>query len=105
MQKLSFKICLLALKALTFGELRYLADLLKRQNVRMGMGLRTFNNPFRLEVPRLTSEPCFSEKTVLYTTPHLLNRWPVSLKELDFEATFNSKLKTFSSPGYGFENL
>ena len=48
-----FKICLLTFKALTFGEPRYLVDLF---NVHVGMGLRTFDDPFQLYVLRATSE-------------------------------------------------
>ena len=44
--RIKFKICLLALKALKFGEPRYLVDRLNFQNIHVGMGLRTFNDPF-----------------------------------------------------------
>ena len=40
-----FKICLLAFKALTCGESKYLANLLNLQNVHMGMGLRSSDDP------------------------------------------------------------
>ena len=58
------------------------------------MGMRTSDDPFQLEVPRATSEQCFSEKAFSYIAPCLLNRLPASLKELDYIATFKSKLKT-----------
>ena len=44
--RIAFMICLLAFKALKFGEPKYLADLLNLQNVHVGMGLRTFNDLF-----------------------------------------------------------
>ena len=59
------------------------------------MGLRTSDDPFQLEVPRATSERCFSEGAFSYIASCLLNRLPASLKELDSIATFTSKLKTF----------
>ena len=93
-QELSFKICPLAFKALKYSELGYLADLLNFQNVHVGMGLRYSDDPFWLEVPRATSEQCFSERALLYIAPCLLNRLPGSLKESDCIATFKSKLKT-----------
>ena len=92
---IEFKICLLAFKALKFGESKYFADLLNLQNVHVGMGLRTSDDPFRLEVPRATSERCFFERAFSYIAPCLLNRLPASLKKLDSIATFKSKLKTF----------
>ena len=54
--RIEFRICLLAFKALKYGERRYLADLLNFQNVHVDMGLRTSDDPFRLEMPRTTSE-------------------------------------------------
>ena len=39
---------------------------------------------------------CFSERALLFITPHLLNKLPASLKYLDFIVTFKSKLKTFT---------
>ena len=59
------------------------------------MDLRTSDDPFRLEVPRETSERCLSVRAFSYIAPHLLNRLPASLKELDSIATIKSKLKTF----------
>ena len=53
------------------------------------------DDPFRLEVPRATSEQCFSERLFSYIAPHFLNRLPPSLKELNSIATFKSELKTF----------
>ena len=52
--RIEFKICLLAFKALKLDEPKYLADLLNLQNVHVGMGLRTSDDPFWLEVPRAT---------------------------------------------------
>ena len=66
--RIEFKICLLAFKALKFDEPKYVADLINLQNVHVGMGLRTSNDPFRLEVPRLTSERGFSEGIFIYCT-------------------------------------
>ena len=93
--RIEFKICLLAFKALKFGEPRYLADLLTLQNVGSGMNLRVSDDPFRLMEPRATSERHFSERSFSYIAPRLLNRLPVSLKELDSVETFKSKLKSF----------
>ena len=93
--KIQFEICLLAFKALKFGEPKYLADLLSLQNVHVDTGLRTSDDPFRQEVPRATHERRFSERAFLYIAPHFLNRLPASLKELDSIATFKFKLKTF----------
>ena len=92
--RIEFKICLLAFKALKFGEPKYLADLLNLQNVYAGMGLRTSDDPFRLEVLR-ASEWCFPERAFSYITPRLLNMLPASSKELDSIETFKSRLKTF----------
>ena len=75
------------LKHLKFGEPKYLADLLTLQNVYVSMGLRTSDDPFQLEVPRATSECCFSERAFSYFAPHLLNGLPASLKEMDSIAT------------------
>ena len=62
----------------------------------MGIGLRASDDPFRLEVPRITSERCFSKRAFSYIASHLLNRLPALLKELDSIAAFKSKLmKTF----------
>ena len=79
-QELSFKICLLAFKAVKFGEPRYLCWAFKP--VHMDMGLRTFDNPFWLAVLRATSEQSFSEWAFSYIATRLLNRLAVSLKEL-----------------------
>ena len=73
--RIEFKICLLAFKALKFGEPGYLADLSTFQNAHVGMGLRTSDDPFCLEVPRATSECCFSERAFLYIASHFLKRY------------------------------
>ena len=56
------------LKALKFGEFKYLADLLNLQNVHVSMGLRTSDDPFPLEVPRATFERCFYESIFINCT-------------------------------------
>ena len=93
--RIEFKICLLAFKALKFGQPKYLANLLSLQNVPLGMDLRTSDDPYRLEEPRATSERLFSERAFSYIVPRLLNRLPVSLKEADSVELFKPKLKTF----------
>ena len=59
------------------------------------MGLRTSDDPYRLDEPRTTSERHFSERASSYIVPCLFNRLPVSLKESDSIDLFKSKLKTF----------
>ena len=44
--RIEFKICVLAFEALKLGKPKYLADFLNLQNVHMGMGLRTSDDPF-----------------------------------------------------------
>ena len=48
------------------------------------------------KVLRPTSERCFSEGSISYIAPRLLNRLPASMKESDPIVTFKFKLKTFS---------
>ena len=55
-QELSFRICLLPFEALKFDEPRYLADLLRLENVHLSMVLKTSDDSLRLELPRATSE-------------------------------------------------
>ena len=81
--RIEFKICLLAFKALKFGQPRYLANLLSLQIVQLDMGLRTSDDPYHLDEPRATSERHFSERAFSYIVPRLFNRLPVSLKESD----------------------
>ena len=89
----------MAFKVPKFGEPRYLADLLNLQNVHVDVGFRTFDDPFRLEMLKATSERCFSKRAFSYIALCLLNRLPASLKELDSIALFKSKLKTFMFAG------
>ena len=67
-------------KALKFGEPRYLVDLLSLQNVHVGMGLRTSDDPFHLEALRTTSERCIYERAFSYIVLCLLNSMPTSVK-------------------------
>ena len=94
-QELSLNFFLMTFKALKFGEPGCLADLLNLPNVHVGIGLRTSDDSFWMEVLRATSERCSSERAFSYIAPRLLNRIPASLKKLDYIATFKSELKTF----------
>ena len=93
--RIEFKICLVAFKALRFGEPKYLSDLLVCQSAGLGVDLRSSDDPFRLVEPRAISECCFAERSFAYVVPRLLNRLPVSLKEVDSLQAFKSRLKTF----------
>ena len=93
--RIEFKICLLAFKALKYGEPSYLANLLTHQDATQGMALRTSDDPFRLVEPRAISERHFSNRAFSYTAPRLLNRLPVSIKEIDSLDLFKSKLKSY----------
>ena len=66
--------CLLAFKALKFGNPNYLVDLLTSQNVDPGMSVQISEDPYCLMEPGATSEPHFSERAFSYIAPHLLNR-------------------------------
>lgn len=92
--RIEFKMCLVAFKALKFGEPKYLSGLLVRQSSGSGVDLRSSDDPFRLVEPRAVSERCFAERSFSYVAPRLLNRLPVSLKELDSLQAFKSRLKT-----------
>ena len=59
-ERIEFKICLLAFKALKFSKPKYLAGLLNFRNVHLDMGLRTSDDHFCVEVLKTTSERCFS---------------------------------------------
>lgn len=92
--RIEFKICLLAFKALRFGEPRYLSDLLVRQGGGF-VALRSSDDPFRLVEPRAPSERHFAERSFSYIAPRLLNRLPASLKQLESLDVFKSRLKSF----------
>ena len=93
--RIEFKICLMAFKALRLGEPKYLSDLLVCQSPGLGVDLRSSDDPFRLVEPRAVSERHFAERSFSYVAPRLLNRLPVSLKELDSLQAFKSRLKSF----------
>ena len=61
----------------------------------LGVDLRSSDDPFRLVEPRAVSERHFAERSFSYVAPRLLNRLPVSLKELDSLQAFKSRLKSF----------
>ena len=93
--RIEFKICLLAFKALKFGEPKYLADLLVLQSTVSIRNVRTSVDPYRLVEPRAVMGRHFSERAFSYAAPRLFNRLPASLKTLDSPESFKSKLKTY----------
>ena len=93
--RIEFKICLLAFKALKYGEPSYLTSLRTRRNTAQNMVLRTSDDPLRLLEPRAISERHFSNRAFSYIAPRLLNRLPASMKEIDSLDLFKSKLKSF----------
>ena len=64
--RIEFKLCLLAYKALRFGEPRYLVELLISQDRDFGMGLRSDTDPYRLWEPRAVGGRSFADRSFFF---------------------------------------
>ena len=93
--RIEFKLCLMTFKILTFGEPKYLAELINHLTVHSGMTLCSSDDPSRLEEPRAVRECPFAARSFSYTAPRLYNQLPVSIKQLTSVESFKKQLKTF----------
>ena len=93
--RIEFKICLLAFKAIKFGEPKYIADMLLFSEARGDRSLRSADDPFLLLEPKAVNERGLASRSFSYVAPHLFNDLPVWLKSVNSEDTFKRLLKTF----------
>ena len=93
--RIAFKLCLLAYKALKFGEPNYLVELLTLQDRDFDMSLRSDSDPYRLCEPRAVGERSFADRSFSFTAPRLYNRLPPEIKQLETIDSFKKQLKTY----------
>ena len=99
--RIKYKICLLVHKALSFGQPRYLTDLLHVREVTRDLRASTVRT---LEEP-IISRSLFSNRCFSYCAPRLYNSLPVELRNVNCVETFKKRLKTFIfSEAYDVDN-
>ena len=91
--RIKYKLCVLVFKALTTGEPRYLADLLRYRKLTGNRSLRSSNDN-RLEEPRLSCL-VYIERSFKYSAPRIYNSLANYIRECDDLIVFKRKLKTF----------
>ena len=89
--RIEFKLCLLAYKALKFGEPKYLVELLTPQS----RDILSDSDPHLLSEPRAVGERSFADRSFSFTAPRLYNRLPSELKNLESVDSFKKHLKTY----------
>ena len=89
--RIKYKICLLAHKALTSGEPKYLADLLHRRETVSSLRSSSVR---QLEEP-IISRSSSSNRAFAYCAPRLYNTLPGELRTIESVGTFKKKLKTY----------
>ena len=88
--RVEYKICLLAFKALCYGEPKYLADLLKKREYIPSLRSSSVMSLEEPVISRLTSSNrCFS-----YCAPRLFNSLPVEIQNSNGLEIFKKLLKT-----------
>ena len=89
--RIDYKICLLAYKALNFGQPEYLAELLQHHEA---------IRPLRSDAKYLLKEPIiaqanYSNRCFTYCAPRIYNKLPENIKTAQTIEIFKSRLKTF----------
>ena len=93
--RIEFKICLITFKALKFNQPSYIRELLSFSLHEPTSGLRSAEDPYRLQEPRAIGERGFANRSFSYIAPRLFNKLPVTIKQIDSLDTFKSHLKAF----------
>ena len=93
-QELNLK-CLNTFKALKFNQPSYIRELLSFSSHESTSGLRSADDPYRLHEPIAIGERGFANHSFFYIDPHLYNKLPVTVKQIDSLNTFKSHLKAF----------
>ena len=102
--RIEYKICLLAYKALKYGQPSYLNNLLKPHEQARDLPLRSERNG-RLDEPIISSAN-YSNRCFSYIAPRLYNSLPVELKDSTSLEIFKKSLKThLFIKSYDLENL
>ena len=69
--RIEFKICLITFKALKFNQPSYIRELLSFASHESTSGLRSADNPYRLQEPRAIGERGFASRSFSYVAPCL----------------------------------
>ena len=93
--RIEFKVCLITFKALKSNQPSYIRKLLSFSSHESTWGLRSADDPYRLHEPRATGERVFAIRSFSYIAPHLYNKLPIAIKQIDSVNTFKSHLKAF----------
>ena len=93
--RIEFEICLITFKALKFNQPSYIRELLSFSFHESTSGLRSANNPYCLHEPRAIGERGFANRSFSYIVPHLYNKLPITIKQIDSLNTPKSHLKAF----------
>ena len=102
--RIEYKICLLAYKALKYGQPSYLNNLLKPHEQSRDLPLRSERNG-RLDEPIISSAN-YSDRCFSYNAPRLYNSLPVELKDSTSLEIFKKNLKThLFTTSYDLQNL
>ena len=102
--RVEYKICLLAYKALKYGQPSYLQNLLNLHEQARDLPLRSEGNS-RLSEP-VISRADYSNRCFSYIAPRLYNKLPVELKDSPCLERFKKELKTYLfRKSYDLNNL
>ena len=93
--RIEFKICLITFKALKFNQPSYIRELLSFSSHESTLGLRSADDPYRLHESRAIGERGFVNCSFPYIAPHLYNKLPITIKQINSLNTFKSHLKAF----------
>ena len=93
--RIEFKICLITFKAVKFNQPSCIRELLSFSSHESTLGLQSADDPYRLHEPRAIGERGFVNRSFYYVAPHLYNKLPITIKQIDSLNTFKSHLKAF----------
>ena len=88
-------ICYNRFLFLKFNQPSCIRELLSFSSHESTSGLRSTDGPYRLREPRAIGERGFANRSFSYIAPHLYNRLPITVKQIDSLNTFKSHLKAF----------
>ena len=78
-----------------FNQPSYIGELLSFSSHESTSGLRSAEDPYRLREPRAIGEREFVNRSFSYIAPHLYNKLPIRIKQIDSLNTFKTHPKAF----------
>ena len=91
--RIMYKVCLITYKALSFGQPKYMSDLVKEYTPETTMQLRSIADS-RLDEP-VISQANYVDRCFEYSAPRLYNTLPYDVRHAKTVKSFKKLLKTF----------